>query len=215
MHFLRPLFAFCLAACFLVIITPAKAQTDSSGTEYSQEPSGKSDFSFQEKYEYFTRAHVEEKTMFKIGFAPTAGWGGYYNFITSFINVIALEHKVTAPVSVLVEVRNHFSGEGNRFGYGVGGSAGVRYYYSINRRMREGKSANNFSNNYLSTQASGIIRGTGEYKSHIGGALLWGAQRRLGRVGYIDFNAGPMGRYSTFGGFAYGAVVNLSVGFAW
>ena len=77
-------------------------------------------------------------------------------------------------------------------------SIGARYYYDQARRIAKGKSANNFSGNYLSLQFDNIIQIRVNYlaqdvnrsasKPTIN--LLYGIQRRLGKFGYFDFNLG-------------------------
>lgn len=77
--------------------------------------------------------------------------------------------------------------------------------------MKTGKSANNFSGNYVGLQAAAIIAVrsvTHFYNSKTGQTLpsdvltiipydgplisvMWGVQRRLGRRGFVDINAGP------------------------
>ena len=68
-------------------------------------------------------------------------------------------------------------------------AGGVRHYYNINRRILSGKSANNFSSNYVSATLSTAIRpAIDEHQISIN--LLYGIQRRIGRFGFVDWNIG-------------------------
>ncbi|MDN5201463.1 hypothetical protein QQ008_08825 [Fulvivirgaceae bacterium BMA10] len=76
-------------------------------------------------------------------------------------------------------------------------SGGVRYYYNINRRILKGKSANNFSANYLSLQPDFRITEHYESFSPLTLKMLYGIQRRLGKRGYFDVNVGLVGPVET------------------
>jgi len=94
----------------------------------------------------------------------------------------------------------------------MGLKLGTRYYYAKARHIRTGKSANNFSGNYLTLQLArpvsyriverGFDASTQTYFTRrtvpsfwglnlptLG--LFWGMQRRLSHFGYVDLNAGP------------------------
>lgn len=76
-----------------------------------------------------------------------------------------------------------------------------RFYYAMNKRIREGWGNNNFSGNYFSLQGttqliffrrdSQILGGKGVYFFQgFTVAPIYGMQRRIGRRGFIDFNFG-------------------------
>lgn len=198
-----------ISSLFLLLITfsawvgaPAfcQTQTDSVKTEYSEEKPEKSDFTFKEKYRYFTRASVEEKTLIKIGASLGGGYGGYYGFLGRFINTVSVERKLIPSVSLMLEVENRWITNGKLHnGYSFGLNPEVRFYYAINKRMREGKTANNFSNRYLSLKSYNYLyqRNADVFAGEtIAGynhslSLLWGKQIRLGRYGYFDAGIGP------------------------
>ena len=96
-----------------------------------------------------------------------------------------------------------------------------RWYYAQNRRMRSGKSANNFSNQYLTLQTSQYVLSrrrmtpTGDVQplnadNWVG--LGFGIQRRLGRLGYIDWTIGPAYAISHPNRFALSASVYIGLG---
>ena len=68
-------------------------------------------------------------------------------------------------------------------------SGGIRYYYNINRRILKGKSANNFSANYLGVEPNLRFNYRGG-DSGFSVKLLYGIQRRIGKNGYVDFDVG-------------------------
>lgn len=179
---------------------PMYAQTNNIRTDYFEEQADKSDFTFKEKYQYFTRTHIEEKTLVKIGFSPVPTWKDD-RLIGRLTASVVVENKITPALSVLLELENRFSyteGEKVPNDYNIGVNGALRYYYAINKRIKEGRSANNFSNNYLSVQSTNYIYHHSFARSphyrfpksnHL--SLLWGSQKRLGKLSYIDFNVGP------------------------
>jgi hypothetical protein len=146
------LFLCGVLSIFLLLPSGASAQTDSIRVEYGEEQAEKSDYTFKEAYNYLIRAQVEEKTLFKIG---VNGFGYGSNFGGLVYTNIGVEQKLWAPISVYAEYKRAFrflasdqyrSWPINDFNI----RGGFRYYYNINRRIRQGKSANNFSVNYFS-----------------------------------------------------------------
>lgn len=194
------------------------AQSDTLKKEYAIESKSHSDFKFREKYRYFTRANVEERTLIKVGGSLSSGWGGNnVRFVGRFINVLAVEQKLLPAVSLLAEVENTWVSNGKQYnGYSMGGNVGLRWYYSMNKHIREGRRANNFSNRYLSLQNNNILYNTeNQFSRSSSLSLLWGHQIRLGKFGYLDANIGPslkLGKLNP-GEPRLGYEVNLSIGF--
>jgi hypothetical protein len=88
-----------------------------------------------------------------------------------------------------------------RNGFAVRSQLAGRYYYNLNRRIRKGKSASNFSANYLSLALGSSLGRQAQETPFFGydyggplarvdAAVLYGLQRRLGRYGFVDFNFG-------------------------
>ncbi|MEL6560289.1 MAG: hypothetical protein AAFQ94_19020 [Bacteroidota bacterium] len=68
-------------------------------------------------------------------------------------------------------------------------SGAVRYYFNMEKRISKGKSANNFSANYISSRVA--HRATpGDGKAALSIDFLFGIQRRLWKYGYFDFDVG-------------------------
>ncbi len=179
---------------------PLFAQQDTVTITYTEEAAYSSDFSLKEKYKYWTRANVEEKSMFKIGL-PGFSSGGNYGL--SIFYYFAYEQKVSIPFSFLVQYRHRTSGLTNSQSFGA--DIAMRYYYLLPKRVRQGKRANNLSSVYLSLQMNNtwvsfrdqnFINGSFNYSerkttsSHTF-SLLQGVQLRLGKYGYLDANLGP------------------------
>jgi hypothetical protein len=62
----------------------------------------------------------------------------------------------------------------------------------MNKHIREGRRANNFSNKYLSLQNNNLLYNTkNQFTRGSSLSLLWGGQIRLGKFGYLDANIGP------------------------
>ena len=68
-------------------------------------------------------------------------------------------------------------------------SGGIRYYYNLNRRILRGKSANNFSANYIGVEPN-LRFNYRKGDSGFSVKLLYGIQRRIGKRGYVDFDVG-------------------------
>lgn len=116
------------------------------------------------------------------------------------------------------------------------GKVGVRYYYEMADRIRRGISANNFSGNYIMAQVaepfseSGSVRYYNQlnwekfnyrYRTNL---LLnpqprvfvaYGIQRRLGKWGYFDINAGPEILFTDGFGTRDSFQLNAIIGVGW
>jgi hypothetical protein len=217
-HLLR---ALAVSSFAIITCLTATAQQDSVSVTYAEEPADSSSFSLKEKYKYFTRANVEETFMIKAGLS-NIGYGGFAGLFLE--HTFAVEKKLNVPFSVLAQYRMGMNGwQHNHLGLDVA----LRYYYSLPRRIRQGKSANNLSANYFSVQLDNTWEGSGNTITGPGGVaysdeqaryssrvlLVYGIQRRLGRHGYVDFNLG--GSYWSRQEFTYiGLGGNISIGFA-
>ena len=212
------------ASLILLICSVAFAQQDSVSISYDEEPAESSNFSLKEKYKYFTRSNVEETSMLKAGLS-NIGFASYAGLFME--HTFAYEKKINVPFSVLAQYRQGMSGWRSSH---VGVDAAVRYYYSLPRRIRQGKSANNLSANYFSVQIDNTWQGLSRFVSQgqftfletktyrtSNISLRYGIQRRLGKHGYVDFNLG--GVYPLNRGWAgtrppFHVDINYSIGFA-
>ena len=170
------------------------AQEDSVTVTYSEESADSSSFSLKEKYDYWTRATIEETSMFKVGLTQL-GFASNRGLLLE--HTFGYEQKLTKALSVLGQYRFGMFNWSNAH---MGADVAVRYYYSLPRRIRQGKSANNLSANYFSLQMDNTWTGKESYGStfrEVGTdygnqfSLLYGIQRRLGKRGYLDVNIGP------------------------
>ncbi|AQG81520.1 hypothetical protein [Spirosoma montaniterrae] len=113
---------------------------------------------------------------------------------------------------------------------------GFRYYYNLLARMRKGLSANNFSANYIAAQVSEpfLQFGDGEvynrltedrrrysFRDNLLGdpqpriLVGYGIQRRLGRSGFFDINAGPEIIFTGGSGTRTSLQINALIGLGW
>ncbi len=224
----------------LLLTVTAQAQTDSVTTTYKTEDASISKNEISRFIRYITRADIEEKTLVKLGFWPGLNSRTTSNkpaFGIGFNAETSIERKLGPALSVYVGTNYSFSyasyervivtgpvygsngsktveGTDNQRDFAVIGKAGVRYYYGMAKRVRAGKSANNFSGNYISLQAERFYGDsrrsvyydivTGDSRVYLDRYIntrpifsaFWGFQRRLGRLGYIDLSAGPSFRLS-------------------
>lgn len=210
-------------ALSLLVCLQATAQQDSVTVTYDEEPAETSNFSIKEKYKYWTRATVEEKYMLKAGLSGL-GYGGSYGWMLE--HTFAFEKKINVPFSVLAQYRQRISGWRSNY---LGLDVAVRYYYSLPRRIRRGKSANNLSANYFSIQLDNTWTGSADWfvlqgrpvftdyqtRRFSQASLLYGIQRRLGKHGYVDFNVGAAYRIKQWFGdnrYRLNSDANFSIG---
>ena len=193
----------------------ASAQTapDTTRIRYSEETVSEPELAprqLGEAYSQLTRLQIEEQTLWKIGLN---NFGGISNadsplFAGRYGLYLIYERKVRPNASVMAELApdllryRTLPGESVRHTLSVRSQVAGRYYYNLNQRIRKGKSASNFSANYLSLAVgSGVGRraqGTPFYYYYFNKkpafradlAILYGLQRRLGRYGFADFNVG-------------------------
>ncbi|GAA3925882.1 hypothetical protein [Hymenobacter algoricola] len=204
-----------LSLLLLSLTRPAAAQTqpaDTARITYGEETVPDSTgYAFEaglgRRLRKLTRVQVEERRLWKLDLTNFSSLrqGGQLQDL-SYGPRLSYEHKLRTSWSVLAE----FTPQVLRYREAVNGPVfnGVdlqtqlagRYYYNLNKRIRKSKSASNFSANYLS-----VALGTGygrrgyqtpfstEARGHAvraSVAVLYGLQRRLGRYGFVDLNAG-------------------------
>lgn len=151
------------------------------------------------KMRSLTNQLKEEKTLVKIGLRDI----DLFRKNFSMSNTLGIERKINPSLAVIIEndvnisTYKSVSGETDVVTQ-LNFHAGLRYYYSMNKRIERGLSANNFSANYLSLKGMDLYEGS-LYKKRLRShsrflerriALLWGMQRRIGKVGFVDFNVG-------------------------
>ena len=193
----------------LLIAGPAVGQTvpDSSRVSYSEEAAPNPqpvEGLLIHKYNKLVRLQVEERQFWKLGLNNFASIEDsqrldYLRFGLHFI----YERKLRTAWSVMGEVSPDFirfrdaRTRSLRNGFAVRSQVAGRYYYNLSRRIRKGKSASNFSANYVAlVLGSGLGRQAQETPffgydyggpfARLDGALLYGLQRRLGRYGFVD-----------------------------
>lgn len=223
-YFLHSRFCLRLSALglFLLLLCTGRAglgqvvaTPDSSRISYEEEEGSQSDFDLKERYNYLIRAQIEESQLWKLGLNDVGFDNGRFRYGLYLI----YERKLQTSFSVLGEL-NPTAQPGYRYTYNpatltgsldktryfdLGAQIAGRYYYNLQKRIRNGKSANNFSANYLSagikTNAAYIPRDThnngysgNDVKEYLVNtpqvSVRYGLQRRLGRYGFIDGNLG-------------------------
>lgn len=208
-------FAILPVGCFLLGLTrPALAQVpDTAHVRYSQETEADSlpfaaPARLRNGLSKLTRLQIEEHRLWKAGLTHFAFGrvGGEWQEARYGLN-LAYEHKLRPNWSVLAEIspallryRNAEQGP-LQTGLEVESQVAGRCYYNLNRRIRKGKSASNFSANYISLALGSSVgrhaygtpftsNGAQDQRFRVSAALLYGLQRRLGRYGFVDVMAG-------------------------
>ena len=218
-----------LFATFFIItvsLNPLRGQGGLDTLRYSQESGTLQKQRFIDQYDYVFMTKEPTKWMLRF---YTTGFQNPSNY--SFISgrnrtlipyEVAFERKITPSFSIAVGGAPHLSVAYaplplNSGGFyvrdggvtSVRGFAELKWYYNLAKRIRENKSANNFSGNYLSIRAEKsfadhkkslfngytLIGENGKYlteytyeyyQQKIG--LAYGIQRRFFRNGFIDFS---------------------------
>ncbi|PSR53434.1 hypothetical protein AHMF7605_07790 [Adhaeribacter arboris] len=141
-------------------------------------------------YNHLIRVQEEELQLFKIDLIGPAlflfSLGGNKDSVKSNVLRLAYERKIRPNWSWIVSPTLQADRDRVR---DVGISGGLRYYYNQNNRILKGKSANNFSANYLGAYLNGRTR-PGENQQQLSIDLVYGIQRRLGRWAFVDFDLG-------------------------
>jgi len=146
-----------------------------------------------DSYNHVIRANEEKKQLIKIDligpvlylFSLGERNDSSKNHVNNMVRV-SFERKIKPAWSYIVGTTLRAD---NRRIRDVGLTGGMRYYYNLNRRILKGKSANNFSANYLSTFIDGRTR-PGRNEQDLSIHLVYGIQRRITRWGYVDADVG-------------------------
>ncbi|UII20193.1 hypothetical protein [Fulvivirga ligni] len=132
----------------------------------------------------FTNQLSEEKTMFKIGINNF----DFQEWRYSMTNQIGVEHKIMPVLSIFAELdiehrAIYLEDYPLNGGYvKLDGSVSVRYYYSLMKRMRLGKSGNNFSANYVALSVGDIVlKDSDPYRYNSGPSFMaqWGGAKNI------------------------------------
>lgn len=171
------------------IVSPSYAQEVTTDTteERMDEASFKT---LKGGYNYIIRAEEEELSMFKMDLLST----GLYPLSTG-------EDSDSIPISFLRlrferKLKPNWSWQVGVDLQGLDDSfeeihllAGTRYYYNMNKRILKGKSANNFSADYLGLTLTNKFEPPRDNYG-LSFTASYGLQRRLGKYGYLDFEVG-------------------------
>ncbi|WP_375435865.1 hypothetical protein [uncultured Hymenobacter sp.] len=203
----------CLPLC-LSLLRLATAQTapDTTRVRYSEETVAEPDSlrtsAVKQSYGKLTRLQIEEQSLWKLGLNSFRGALSTLPVrYTRYGLYLIYERKLRSDLSVMAELAPDFTRYRPaedallRKRFSVRSQLAGRFYYNLDQRIRKGKSASNFSANYLSLAVgNGFGRRAHEtpfyyYQSskpivRADLALLYGLQRRLGQYGFVDFNVG-------------------------
>ncbi|MEQ9299236.1 MAG: hypothetical protein RIF33_11750 [Cyclobacteriaceae bacterium] len=167
--------------------------------EEHQEEMDTAEFSrLVQSYNTIIRADEEKLNMFTIDllgpfFYAISNWGDNKTTINRVIDV-AYEQKFSPNWSWIVG--SNYNADRAKYRE-VKAYAGGRYYYNMNRRILKGKSANNFSANYIGSTAN-YGRRFHDDDSQVTWNLVYGIQRRLGKRMFLDFTVGFENIFSAY-----------------
>lgn len=159
--------------------------------EEHQEKMDTTEFSsLLERYNHIIRADEEKLSVFTVDLLEPflyliSNWGDTKTEVSSVVDV-AYEQKFKPNWSWIVG--SVYSADRSSYRE-LELNGGARYYYNMNRRILKGKSANNFSANYLSSTVH-YGRRFNDDDSQVTWNLGYGFQRRLGKRTFVDLTVG-------------------------
>ena len=147
-------------------------------------------------YNYVVKAEVEELSMFKIDLLGT----GVY-LLSTFdedngldddtvgIDFLTLSFEKKWKPNWSWELGSSWVADGDEL-LETNLWAGTKYYYNMNRRILKGKSANNFSADYIGLAVVNkyAFKGKDDYGASLN--VVYGIQRRLGKLSFLQFEIG-------------------------
>jgi|GEM_PF-3106840 len=140
-------------------------------------------------YNYIVRAQVEELSLLKFDLISPSLYAMNNSEVDTVMPralALSFERKIKPEWSWIIISR--IKANRKELKEFIGG-AGVRYYYNMKKRIAKGKSANNFSANYLSARFD-MKQRTDIRDDAYSLNILYGIQRRIGKWGYLDFEIG-------------------------
>jgi hypothetical protein len=190
-----------------IIVFSLKAQ-EQSVTEVSEEiPSDSTGRTVEKKWRNLITNDVDEKNLIKIDVIPffNRGIGLGYERRLGNANSAWSFYEYTEAYADNITTSKYSKLSDYLSSYRVTANAGPRYYYNKSSRIRKGKNANSFSSNYIGLNLYGDYsqhgRGVMNQKTYAGAAgLNFGIQRRLGKIGFIDWNieSGYINRWNNY-----------------
>lgn len=197
-----------LLAVILYLITQTNivGQKDTVLIESSTE--SVESFDGSDDYTYLEQALRKEKSIIKVGLSPYS-YPGSGNGIFYPVS-ISYERKISEQFSVGLNCSYYFKRMYYSYYDGepiLNITPSFKYYYQMKRKIKAGKSANNFHGNYFALKIDGIFKVSdkhyltiypnndtfSERKRKLTSepfiSLEWGIQRRIWKSGY--FNVGP------------------------
>ena len=187
-----------LVSLFFIPIGQLQAQEEKIEESVSEEEMDTTKFyKLKNGYNYIIRADKEETQLIKFNLLETV----FYPITLLEKSDVGLdmidveyERKIKPNWSWSVNgvVNADYNGVDR---LAIGG--GVRYYYNMNKRILKGKSANNFSANYIGPMTNYRYSVSPNFANNLSGYFVYGIQRRLGKYGYLDFKMGPGYEYKT------------------
>jgi hypothetical protein len=187
-----------IAIFFLLMSAASFGQADSVKINYSEESIDTSDYNVKRKYKYIDLNLNNEKQLFKISTQVPFhhGLSMYFTY----------ERKIIPALSIIGDFRigstfGFFEDDLHHFSFTNGINIGTRYYYNLNKRIKNKLGGNNFHANYFTFKIMNIysINYNESYSDGViyyypydrlsfkpSFSLGWGIQRKLSKNTIID-----------------------------
>ncbi len=183
------------------------------------------------KHNYLNAKFREENTLLKFGLSPFQfSIRSGEQFYSELNSAIIFEKKIEPSVSIFTSVNYNYSGNfTNSSLWQISNDMGIRYYYSMKKRMKNAIGANNFHGNYISFSADKwLVYSIHEIENMVSNdwsrnpnlTLSWGLQRRIKTWGFID-----LGTYIKYlkdtdpnrldGSFGFGFSFKFGIAYGW
>ncbi|WAC14812.1 hypothetical protein [Dyadobacter pollutisoli] len=165
---------------------------DSIKVSYSQEPDTLVRQRFIDRYENVFMTKVPTRHMFKVGYqgSEVQGMGINFGYEYKLLPSLSFEAALFAQFSeyneALADHLLHF----NWKQVNIWVNAKARWYYNMNRRIKKGLNANNFSGPYIGFTYDQSVFLRYQYTNTNTGriGLLYGLQSRFFNNGFVDFS---------------------------
>jgi hypothetical protein len=177
---------------FLLVIAGKLHAQDTTKIVYTAEQDTLIKQRFIDRYENVFMTKVPTRHMLKVGleFVPFgfSDFGNPYQQTQSIL--VGYEYKLLPAVSLGVNARVRGGWNGGTLEGTLTANVYGRWYFDMNRRIAEGKSANNFSGNYLAIVGEKNWQSYQNQYPQIKTGVEFGLQRRFFNNGVIDFAVG-------------------------
>ncbi|GLU52161.1 hypothetical protein [Dyadobacter frigoris] len=180
----------------LMILANASYAQDTTRITYSEEGDTLVKQHFIDRYENVFMTKIPTRHIFKVDYLSSEGKGTGLNlaYEYKFLRAFSLEAGVFVQTSSDANGLTVDTFKDRFYLQSLWFNAKARWYFNMNKRMKTGLSANNFSGSYLALSMEESIHAHASWIYSYGGLhklnLQYGFQSRFLNKGHVDFSVG-------------------------